>query len=136
VELGADRDHRRVPAVRLDIPQPGLGRGGGLVGHQQGDRRDLRRDEADQGRDHRRGAAAGARAPAAGRPHRGHRPARPVRRPPPDHRRRRAGAGGGVRRAGPAAHAGQQGARCAKASCTTCWAAAAPTIRARSRWRP
>lgn len=67
----ADRNHRRgSSSSHPRIAAWAGGRGDRFVRHQQGDRRDLRRAQADQGRGHRRGAAAGARTPAAGRPHR------------------------------------------------------------------
>ena len=122
---GADRSHRRVPAVRRHLPRAGLAGGARLVGHQQGDRRDLRGDEAHQGRGHRRGAAAGARSPAAGRDAsttstcRACRPTAGRSSPaacwcskPPSPR----SASSAWRSARP---------RCAKACCTTCSAAAA-----------
>ena len=98
-----------ISTVRRPVPLAGLAGGHRFLRHQQGDRRNLRGDETDQGRGHRRGPAAGPRSVAAGRAHRRHRSARSVQRPPPDHRRRRAGAGGRLRGAGPAAADGQQG---------------------------
>ncbi len=57
----ADRDRRRVSAVRRPVQGAGLARGDRLVRHAQGHRRDVRGNEADQGRDHGAGAAGAAR---------------------------------------------------------------------------